>query len=397
MGARADQLTKIGTPLDYTTGLPITRPYHNGQRDFVALFNARGLSGLKLELLGGDHANDDAKGIALYDQMRKQGAIIFDVNSTIVAQAITRRAINDKINLITPFSGRSDAADGRAFPYVIPASPTYWSQAATMLRYITTVEGGSLNGRKIGYLSGASPTGLGQSTLPLLEMLARRYGFELKPILYSSSGDLTLALDEYIKSKPDWTLMWDGGALKVKILQYALSQGIPADRIASIIWLSEADLNQLGSAALGMLKYEGVATGRDVPLIQAIEREVRRGGLGNGPDADVGSTFYNIGVASIAIIAEGARLASGPHAKPLTAESLNEGLRSVKGFTAEGLMPPITLTRNDHQGGGAGRVSRWTSHGWESLTDWIVSDQDLVWQLIHSSSARCDLGVRCSS
>jgi branched-chain amino acid transport system substrate-binding protein len=123
-------------------------------------------------------------------------------------------------------------------------------------------------------------------------------------------------------------------------------------------------------------------------LIQEIERDVRRAGLGAGPDADVGSTFYNVGVASMAIVAEGIRLASGPNSKPLTAESLNKGLRSIKGFTAGGLMPPITLAHDDHQGGGAGRVSRWTGLDWKPLTDWTARDQDLVWELIHASSAK---------
>jgi len=56
---------------------------------------------------------------------------LIDPLSTPVARALVPRALEDKINMVTAFSGRSDAADGTAFPYVLPLSPNYWTQAGT--------------------------------------------------------------------------------------------------------------------------------------------------------------------------------------------------------------------------------------------------------------------------
>ena len=59
--------------------------------------------------------------------------MLVDPLSTPVARALVQRATADKINLITAFSGRSDAADGRPFPYVFPLSPNYWTQAGLVI------------------------------------------------------------------------------------------------------------------------------------------------------------------------------------------------------------------------------------------------------------------------
>ena len=52
-----------------------------------------------------------------------------------VARALVQRATADKINLITAYSGRSDAADGETFPYVFPLSPNYWTQAGLLIDF----------------------------------------------------------------------------------------------------------------------------------------------------------------------------------------------------------------------------------------------------------------------
>ena len=58
-----------------------------------------------------------------------------DPLSTPVARALVSRALEDKINMVTAFSGRSDAADGSVFPYVMPLSPNYWTQAGLIVDF----------------------------------------------------------------------------------------------------------------------------------------------------------------------------------------------------------------------------------------------------------------------
>ena len=64
----------------------------------------------------------------------------------------------------------------------------------------------------------------------------------------------------------------------------------------------------------------------------------------------------------------------------------------ISGFDAEGLMPPITITPSDHQGGGAGRVARWNGERWEPVSDWVAAYQDIVQVEIDEGAAAYQQG-----
>ena len=72
--------------------------------------------------------------------------------------------------------------------------------------------------------------------------------------------------------------------------------------------------------------------------------------------------------------------------EPLTPEKLKKGLEEVKDFNAQGLIPPITLTADDHQGGGRGRISQWDGTKWVPKTDWYAAYQDVVWGLVKKNA-----------
>jgi len=129
-----------------------------------------------------------------------------------------------------------------------------------------------------------------------------------------------------------------------------------------------------------------VHTGQDTPVVQQIMSEVIELGNGTGDEANVGTTYYNIGVATMAAAVEAARLALDEHGAPLTGAKLKQGFEMLKDFDADGLMPPITITAKDHQGGGYGRVSMWNGEEWEPQTDWTAAYQDIVWQEIEENA-----------
>ena len=116
-------------------------------------------------------------------------------------------------------------------------------------------------------------------------------------------------------------------------------------------------------------------------------RDVIAKGKGAGKQEMVGTTYYNMGVVMAALMVEGVRISleKNPNSAP-TAESVNEGLRSITKFTAEGMLPPVTITKTDHQGGGQGRISQWDGKRWVAKSDWFSASQDVVWQLIKASS-----------
>jgi branched-chain amino acid transport system substrate-binding protein len=289
--------------------------------------------------------------------------------------------------MITTFSGRSDAADGSVFPYVLPLSASYWSQAAILIEYIARQEK-DLKGKKIAIVHIDTP--FGKEPLPLLQQLAAKRGFELMPFPYAPPGNEQAAVWTQVRrANPNWTLIWGAGVGQTVALKEAIRNGIALDKVASVIWLSESDMKVVGpDAAKGVLKFEGVAAGREHKLVQDILKEVIAKGKGAGKEEAVGTAYYNIGVMMGALMVEGVRkgleLTKGA---ALTGETLNAGLRSIRNFNAEGLGPSVTFSKTDHQGGGLGRVAQWDGHKWTAKSDWMAADQDLVWNLIKQSSA----------
>ena len=384
-----EKVIKFGMAQDFTVVYTfVTAEYSQGQRDYFSLVNERGgVGGWKISADIVDTGNAPQRGIEAYERFKRDGVVLIDPLSTPVSRALVSRVLQDKINMITMVSGRSDAADGSVFPYVLPLSPSYWSQAAALVEYMGQQDKG-LKDKKIAFVHIDTP--FGREPLPLLQELAKRRGFELLTFPYAPPGNEQSATWTQVRrAKPDWTIIWGGGVGQTVSLKEALRNGITPDRIASVIWLSESDMKVVGPEQVkGVLKFEGAAGGREPKVIQDILREVVAKGKGAGAQELVGTTYYNIGVMSGAIMVEGVRRALEiTKGSAVTAEALNEGLRSIGGFTADGLIPPLTTTKTDHQGGGRGRVAQWDGRRWVAKTDWLAADQDVVWQLIKASSA----------
>ena len=100
---------------------------------------------------------------------------------------------------------------------------------------------------------------------------------------------------------------------------------------------------------------------------------------------------YNLGVATMAVAVEAARLGL-EGGQPLTGETLKAGFEKISGFDAKGLMPAVTYTAEDHQGGGAGRVSEWDGEKWVPVSDWKAAYPELIRSVIEKSAAEYKAG-----
>jgi branched-chain amino acid transport system substrate-binding protein len=81
--------------------------------------------------------------------------------------------------------------------------------------------------------------------------------------------------------------------------------------------------------------------------------------------------------------------------QPLTGAQVQWGLdhlsltaAALKELGAEGLIPPITLSCRDHEGGGGVKFQQWDGKQWNAITDWIPTDQVLVRPLVEASAAK---------
>ncbi|MHA7870649.1 MAG: ABC transporter substrate-binding protein [Salipiger thiooxidans] len=384
-----DKVIRFAMPQDFTKIYTfVTSEYSQGQRDYFSLVNKRGgVGGYRIEPEVSDHGNDLPRAIESYERAKSTGAVAVDPLSTPVAVALTPRALEDQINLITAFSGRSDAANGEVFPYIFPLTPNYWTQAALIVDYFRQQDGGDLAGKKICFVHIDTP--FGKEPIPILEALAERDGFELQTFPYTPPGnDQSAIWPQVRRARPDWVLFWGAAVGQTVALTEAIRNGLPMERMSSSVWLSESDMQVVGASdTVGVLKVEPCVSGREPQVIKDILSEVIEAGEGAGPEEKVGTSYYNYGVLLASLMVEGVRLAAekSPDAEPDGAW-LNAGLTSIDGFDQGGFMPATTITEQDHQGGGKLRVSRWNGEAFEPQTDFFAANQDIVWEKIRESS-----------
>ena len=108
-------------------------PRADGYIAYLTLLNERdgGINGVKLVWEECETVYDVIRGMECYERLKTKGptgAAVFHPTGTPLTYALTERATQDQIPLLTVGYGRADAADGRVFPYVFNPPISYWSR-----------------------------------------------------------------------------------------------------------------------------------------------------------------------------------------------------------------------------------------------------------------------------
>ncbi len=366
----------------------VTPQVAQAARDYAELLNQKGgISGHPIEVIVQDHGNEPQRGIECYEKLKREGVMVFDFLSTPVSRAVLPRIMKDGNIMMQSLAGRGDAVDGDVFKWVFPVGPTYWGQAANDVAYIKQKQGGNLKGVKIAFLYIDYP--FGQEPIGILKTLAAKEGFDLQLFPYPLPGnDQASAWTQMRRFDPDWIISWSLSNMHVIASREMKRNGIPMSKYISVNWLNEVDIKNIGAdAAKGLKRGTNVAGGQDHPLIQEIITKLYDKGKGAGDRKHLEDVYYNTGLAIYSIAFEGARLAVEKGGWPLTPEKLKAGLESMKNFSANGLMAPLTVTAADHGGGGKTRIEMWDGAKWVPETDWIAGFSEEVWKVVKESSA----------
>jgi branched-chain amino acid transport system substrate-binding protein len=387
--AAAQESIKFALCYDITKAYSFVTPQvAQAARDYATLLNQKGgISGHPIEVIVQDHGNEPQRGIECYEKLKREGVMVFDFLSTPVSRAVLPRITKDGNIMMQSLAGRGDAVDGDVFKWVFPVGPTYWGQAANDVAYIKQKQGGNLKGVKIAFIYIDYP--FGQEPIGILKTLAAKEGFDLQLFPYPLPGnDQASAWTQMRRFDPDWIISWSLSNMHVMASREMKRNGIPISKYISVNWLNEVDIKNIGAdAAKGLKRGTNVAGGQDHPLIQEIITELYDKGKGAGDRKHLEDVYYNTGLAIYSIAFEGARLAVQKGGWPLTPEKLKTGLESMKDFSANGLMAPMTVTAADHGGGGKTRIEMWDGTKWVPETDWIAGFSEEVWKVVKESSA----------
>ncbi|ADQ85111.1 ABC transporter substrate-binding protein [Methylovorus sp. MP688] len=377
--------------------------FFGGFIDYLQYVNTKegGVNGVKFTWSECETEYVVEKGVECYERLKKglNGAPAAATNplSVGIAYATLERSAADKLPLITINHGRTDSTDGSVFPYVFPLQLNPYSEVSAIINYIATRSGGldKLKGKKIVTLYHGSP--YGKETNPILELLAKKYGFELTLLEVPHPGNEQQSQWLNIRRiKPDWVILRGWGVMNPVALKTAQKTGFPADHIIGNIWSnSEEDAAPAGSAAKGFISITTHPSGTNFPVLQDIDKVVLKAGKGNLQDPKrFGTVYYNLGVVNGILNVEAVRVAQAKFGKrPLTGEEVRWGFENIrldekrlKELGAYGLVQPLKLSCSDHEGGGAVRFQQWDGSKWNVISDWVQADRKLLRPIIEESS-----------
>jgi branched-chain amino acid transport system substrate-binding protein len=124
------------------------------------------------------------------------------------------------------------------------------------------------------------------------------------------------------------------------------------------------------------IQFAGV--GKDYPVLKEIEAMYKAQGKAAPKEMD-STAYYNRGVFNAAIHVEAVRNAikAKGGAAP-TPEEVKNGMEAIKDFTLGGLVPPMQLSREDHEGGGW--IQIWTVKGGKLVkaTEWFQGFRPVI-------------------
>ncbi|MCX7322373.1 MAG: ABC transporter substrate-binding protein [Hyphomicrobiales bacterium] len=389
LSAKAADPIRFGLCYDLTKVYSFVTPQvAQAAKDYADLVNSKGgLDGHPIEMVVQDHGNEPQRGIECYEKLKREGVMVFDTLSTPVSRAVLPRIMKDSNILLQSLVGRGDAVDGDVFKWVFPIGPTYWGQAANDIEYIKQKSGGTLKGVKIAFLYVDYP--FGQEPIGIIKTLAAKEGFDLQLFPYPLPGnDQASAWTQMRRFAPDWIISWSLSNMHVIASRAMKRNGIALDKYIAVNWMNEVDINNIGAAAAkGMKRGTNVAGGSNHPLMQEIIKQLYDKGKGNGDRKNLDDVYYNTGLAIWSIAIEGARLALKKDGWPLTSEKIKNGLESINGYDANGMIAPVTVSAKDHGGGGKTRIEMWDGSKWVPQTDWIAAYTDEVWNVVKIQSA----------
>jgi branched-chain amino acid transport system substrate-binding protein len=386
--AQPAQTIKLGGMCDQTGSTKVIgTELCPGVRDYIALVNKNGgVQGHRLSYTEIDHAYVAPRAVEAYEQLKKEGVVTVFTYGVPTLRALTPRYMEDRIPSLNPGTGRADAIDGEVWRYIFPGTASYWSQAGLALKYIK--DNGGRPGTKIAYLYVDSPAG--REGEELVEIVARKEGYVLRSVAVQPPGvELDSQVNEITRDfRADWVIAsLFGRPPAVSIKEFAKA-GFPMNRLIAFTYgAGEADVEAAGwDVAQGYLGVQFAAMGSDQPVIQAIVKMLRD--EGKAVPGYVGSAYYNRGVLTGALMVEAVRQAIQTQGLPLTGDKVRKGYESIRNFSLQGLVPPLSITAQDHEGGGFLRMYQVKGNQWVPVTDWTRGYRDEVMALVRKANGK---------
>ncbi|HRK23474.1 MAG TPA: ABC transporter substrate-binding protein [Beijerinckiaceae bacterium] len=378
-----------------SSGVPIA----DGMHDYLRMLNERdgGIGGVRLTIEECETGYDTKKGVECYEATKGKKPAMYNPYSTGITLQLIPKAGVDKVPVLSMAYGLSAAAVGNTFPWIFNPPVTYWDGASVFIKHIIEKEGGAdkLKGKKIGLLHLDAP--FGKEPIPLLENLAKEYGFELKlyPVPADKMQDQSSQWLAIRRDRTDWIYNQGWGAMNPTAVKEAVKNGFPMDKMVGVWWAGgddDARAGEAGGKGYKSLNFNGVGT--EFGVMKDILKHVVDKGLSKYPKDKVGDNLYSRGVYNAMLIAEGIRTAQAVTGKKaVVGEDVRRGLESLnitearlKEMGMEGFAAPVKIACNDHNGHNKVYVAQWDGTKWTKASDWMSPMTDKVRPLLEAAA-----------
>ena len=357
--------------------------------DYFNLVNASHmLDGYMVDAPEIDAAYKVPPAIEAYEHQKQEGAVIMSVYGTPQAHALNERIEKDEIPSTTPGFGIAASADGKKYPYLFPIAASYFSQGAAAIEFVKNKLGGSLKGKKIAYMYYDNPAG--KEPLPVIEDLQKQEGFELRTFAVPPPGVEMGAqiLDITQRYRPDFVISHLFGRSPSVSIKELKRNGYPLSKVLGLVWASaEGDILAAGGwgVAQGYNTMQFAGAGDDYPVRQQIKETYKK--EGKAPPKEMDDTvYYNRGLFQAAIQVEALKNALKlTNGKEPTGTDVKKGFEDIHDFTLGGLVPPLQITPDDHEGGGYVRIFQVKDEKLVPETDWFRAYRDVVWDQVKAA------------
>jgi branched-chain amino acid transport system substrate-binding protein len=390
--------------LVYRTGpyAPSGIPVANGFRDYYKLINKRdgGINGVKITFEECETKYNTKLGVECYEKLKNKGptgASLVNPFSTGITYQLIPKASVDKVPILSMGYGRTAAADGRVFEWIFNFPTTYWSQASAFVRYVAQQEGGEANlkGTKIAHVYHNSA--YGKEANPTLEILAKKFGYELTTLAVDHPGQEQKSTWLQIRRlKPDWIFMSGWGVMNQVAVKEAAAIRYPMDHFVGNWWSgTDADVIPAGSGAIGYKSTAFHAAGTGFKVHKDIIKYVYGGDEAKAKENNIGEVLYNRTLVNAMFGVEAIRTAQAKFGeKPLTGEQVRWGLENLdltearlKEIGMEGFTKPVKVSCSDHETMGPLRIQQWDGKKWVFVSDWIKPMRAVVRPMIEKAAA----------
>jgi branched-chain amino acid transport system substrate-binding protein len=373
-----------------------------GLMDYMAMINARdgGINGVKLTWEECETAYQNDRGVECYERLKGKGptgAAVVHPLSTGITYSLIERATADKIPIISLGYGRTDASDGRVFPYIFPLITNYWAQNTAKIKFIGQKEGGmeKLKGKKISLVYHDSP--YGKEPIAALEARAKLNGFTFKAIPVTHPGVEQKSQWLSIRQdRPDYVLLWGWGVMNSTAIKEAAAVGYPRDKVIGVWWSgAEPDVTPAGEQSTG---YKALML-QHGPGKFAVHADLEKFLVSKGKSVakeDFAQVLYNRGLINSMIGTEAIRTAMKKYGnKPMTGEQVRWGFENlnltaarIKELGFEGMLQPLRFSCEDHQGADVARVQQWDGKAWKTISDYYKADESILAPLVKENAAK---------